>query len=176
MTPSTATLNQLEAKVIIQALVDYGIEHISISPGSRSTPLTLAAASEPRLQKHVHFDERGLGYFSLGIAKATQKPTALIVTSGTAVANLLPSVIEAYYAYVPLVILSADRPPELLDCGANQSIDQKHLLGKYAKFEHLPCPESLEMITPIPERILRGILAHGPVHFNCAFREPLYEH
>ena len=99
------------------------------SPGSRSTPLVLALAREPRLRAHSHIDERASGFFALGIAKASGRPVAVTCTSGTAAANLAPAVIEASEARVPLIVLTADRPPELREIGAGQTIDQIKLYG-----------------------------------------------
>mgnify|MGYP003336804252 FL=1 len=125
VTAQFADINQLWATLIIEELVRLGVSQYCIAPGSRSTPLTLAAASHSKTKTTVHYDERGLGFYALGLAKSSMTPVALIVTSGTAVANLLPAVIEAYYSCTPLFILSADRPPELRETGANQAIDQK---------------------------------------------------
>ena len=101
-----------------------GVDYVSISPGSRSTPLTVAADLTPGLDVSGHLDERAGGFFALGLAKAARRPVALICTSGTAAANLLPSVVEANLSGVPLLLLTADRPPELRDCGAGQGIDR----------------------------------------------------
>lgn len=116
---SVSSFNRRWAQVIIATLARHQVRHICIAPGSRSAPLTLAAANEPALACHTHFDERGLGFFALGMAKGLNAPVALIVTSGTAVANLLPAVIEARLTGERLIVLSADRPPELIGCGAN---------------------------------------------------------
>lgn len=122
---STSTFNRRWATVILEALTRHGVRHICIAPGSRSTPLTLAAADNRNLTHHTHFDERGLGHLALGLAKASGEPVAVIVTSGTAVANLYPAVIEAGLTGEKLILLTADRPPELIDCGANQAIRQQ---------------------------------------------------
>ena len=116
---SVSVFNRCWSKVILETHVRQGVTHFCIAPGSRSTPLTLEAV---RLQNanralcHTHFDERGLGFFALGIAKSTKKPVAVIVTSGTAAANLYPAIIEARQSHVNLIVLTADRPPELLEC------------------------------------------------------------
>lgn len=131
---SISTFNRCWSKVILKTLINYGVQHICIAPGSRSTPLTLEAA---RLQDanlatcHTHFDERGLGFFALGLAKAQKKPVAIIVTSGTAVANLYPAIVEAYQTQTNLIVLSADRPLELIECGANQAIPQEGMFAHY---------------------------------------------
>ena len=105
-------------------LLRSGVQHVCICPGSRSTPLTLAACRTAGLQCSSHHDERSAGFFALGLARAAARPVALIATSGTAVANFLPAVVEAHYARVPLLLLTADRPPELRDWGAGQTIDR----------------------------------------------------
>lgn len=102
-----------------------------VLPGSRSTPLTLAAAENRALIHHTHFDERGLGHLALGLAKVSKEPVAVIVTSGTAVANLYPALIEAGLTGEKLILLTADRPPELIDCGANQAIRQPGLFSSH---------------------------------------------
>ena len=171
-------LNEQTAKIIIKELIHQGVRKFCIAPGSRSTPLATAAAEHPLAETHVHFDERGLGFYALGFAKAKNAPVAIIVTSGTAVANLLPAVIEASHSHIPLITLTADRPPELQDCGANQSIDQIGIFGSFVRWEcDLPCPNS-----SIDENYWGSTLAQavfqakrapsGPVHINCPFRKP----
>lgn len=175
------SLSELWAFLLVENCVRHGVREFVIAPGSRSTPLTLAAASHPQIQTQVHVDERGLGFYALGLAKASQCPVVVITTSGTAVANLLPSVIEAYYSRIPLILLTADRPPELQDCGANQTIHQPELFGVYTQYSAtLPVP-SLEVS---PELLLSEVSqavcfskgpVFGPVHLNCPFREPLWD-
>ena len=114
---SVSVFNRCWSKVILETLVRQGVSHFCIAPGSRSTPLTLEAVrlqNASRATCHSHFDERGLGFFALGIAKSTQAPVAVIVTSGTASANLYPAIIEARQTGVNLIILTADRPPEIV--------------------------------------------------------------
>src|SRR6056297_1144240 len=120
----------------LRTLQTYGVKHIIISPGSRSTPLTLAAASNPKLQKHVILDERSAAFTALGIGKATNIPAVLICTSGTALANYYPAVIEARQSGVPIILATADRPPNLRATGANQAIDQLKVFGDYTVFFH----------------------------------------
>ena len=116
-----------------------GSDHFVVSPGSRSTPLTVAVARNPKAHTTIHFDERGAAFFALGHAKATGKPAVLICTSGTAVANYFPAVVEASMDNIPLIILSADRPPELIDVGANQAIFQDNIYGEYPRYyKNLP--------------------------------------
>lgn len=173
---SQGTFNRRWAGVVLEALTRHGVEHICIAPGSRSAPLTLAAASHPRLICHTHFDERGLGHLALGLAKSTGQPVALIVTSGTAVANLYPAVIEARLTGERLIILSADRPTELIDCGANQAIDQTGLFASHAASLSLPRPtadiSARWLVSAIDSLLAQN--EFGAVQINCPFAEPLY--
>lgn len=164
---------------IIDQLVQQGIGHFCLAPGSRSTPLVLAAAEHRGSKLHVHYDERGLGFFALGLAKGIGKPAAVITTSGTAAGNLLPSVMEAHHSCIPLIILTADRPPELRDCSANQTSDQIKMFQTFIRWQaDLAC-------SPNDESYFRSLAAQGyfyacqnppgPVHFNCPFRDPLYQ-
>ncbi|PTA91239.1 MULTISPECIES: 2-succinyl-5-enolpyruvyl-6-hydroxy-3-cyclohexene-1-carboxylic-acid synthase [Kosakonia] len=174
---SISSFNRRWATVILEALTRHGVRHVCIAPGSRSTPLTLAAAENSAFIHHTHFDERGLGHLALGLAKASKEPVAVIVTSGTAVANLYPALIEAGLTGEKLVLLTADRPPELIDCGANQAIRQPGMFASHPT-------ESLALPRPsqdIPARWLvsaidnvLGSLHGGAVHINCPFAEPLY--
>lgn len=174
---SISSFNRRWATVILEALTRHGVRHVCIAPGSRSTPLTLAAAENRAFIHHTHFDERGLGHLALGLAKASKQPVAVIVTSGTAVANLYPALIEAGLTGEKLVLLTADRPPELIDCGANQAIRQPGMFASHPT-------ESLALPRPsqdIPARWLvsaidnlLGSLHGGAVHINCPFAEPLY--
>lgn len=157
-----------------------GVEHVVISPGSRSTPMAMVMAEHPELKIHVLVDERSAAFFALGIAKATRKPVALLCTSGTAAANYYPAVIEASISRAPLLVLTADRPHELRDVGAPQAIDQIHLYGRNVKWfvEMAPPAGTDDMI-----RYARTVCARaaataaaapaGPVHLNFPFREPL---
>lgn len=171
--------NEKQAKGIIQILAERGVSHVCIAPGSRSTPLTLAAAALPTLIKTVFYDERSLGFYALGLAKASGKPVAIITTSGTAVANLFPALIEAFYTHVPLIAITADRPPELHHVGSNQTIEQEHIFGTYMKTAiTLNCPEDSDLESDL-NQVNAAILRHkggsqaGPIHINCAYREPL---
>ncbi|EKF63256.1 2-succinyl-5-enolpyruvyl-6-hydroxy-3-cyclohexene-1-carboxylic-acid synthase [Serratia plymuthica A30] len=163
--------------MLLEALARHGVRHVCIAPGSRSTPLTLAAAANRSFICHTHFDERGLGHLALGLAKASREPVAVIVTSGTAAANLYPSLIEAGLTGERLVFLTADRPPELINCGANQAIRQT---GLYSSHPAL----SIELPRPTPDIPASWLastvdsamarLQHGALHINCPFAEPLY--
>ncbi|TLU68381.1 2-succinyl-5-enolpyruvyl-6-hydroxy-3-cyclohexene-1-carboxylic-acid synthase [Enterobacter sp. MF024] len=174
---SVSSFNRRWAAVILEALTRHGVRHVCIAPGSRSTPLTLAAAENRAFIHHTHFDERGLGHLALGLAKASDAPVAVIVTSGTAVANLYPALIEAGLTGEKLVLLTADRPPELIDCGANQAIRQQGIFASHpSQTLSLPRPTR-----DIPARWLvstvdnaLGALRAGALHINCPFAEPLY--
>jgi 2-succinyl-5-enolpyruvyl-6-hydroxy-3-cyclohexene-1-carboxylate synthase len=165
---------------LVHGLVQAGVQHFCVCPGSRSTPLTLAIARHPDARMWLHLDERSAAFFGLGLAKARRSPVALVCTSGTAAANFFPAVVEAFHARVPLVVLTADRPHELRDWGAAQTIDQLRLYGSHARwFVDLPEPDD----SPDVIRYVRAVAARavavangvspGPVHLNCPFREPL---
>ncbi len=150
------------------------------SPGSRCTPLVLALAREPGLRAHSHIDERCAGFFALGLAKASNRPVAVTCTSGTAAANLLPAVIEAHEARVPLIVLTADRPPELRDVGAGQTIDQVKLYGDAVRWfvevgTHAADPARLRWMRGLACRAYWTATGErpGPVHLNWPLREPL---
>jgi len=137
----TGAANLRFARHLLAGLHAAGIGHVVLCPGSRSTPLALAAAEHPGLVHTVHLDERGAAFFALGYAKATGRPAAIVCTSGTAAANFLPAVAEAHHARVPLVVLTADRPPELRAWGAPQTLDQRNLFAGFTRFaEDAPCP------------------------------------
>ena len=176
---SYENMNHLTASLLVEELVRNGVTFFCLSPGSRSTPLAAAVAAHEGTTDVVHFDERGAAYHALGYAKATGKPAALVCTSGTAAANYMPAVVEASASYVPLVVLTADRPPELLDCGANQAIDQHRLYGGYVRWSAtVPCPDlaidPTVLLTTVDQAVYRAVRGpRGPVHLNCMFREPL---
>ncbi|HEV3322943.1 MAG TPA: 2-succinyl-5-enolpyruvyl-6-hydroxy-3-cyclohexene-1-carboxylic-acid synthase [Solirubrobacteraceae bacterium] len=179
---STATDTHLLLRAFVDELARCGLREACTSPGSRCTPLVLSLAREPRLRCHSHIDERCSGFFALGLAKATGAPVAVTCTSGTAAAELLPAAIEAHEAGVPLLILTADRPPELRENGAGQTIDQVKLFGGAAKwfFEvgtHEPTPERLRWMRTLACRAYWRALEGRPgvVHLNFALREPLVE-
>jgi 2-succinyl-5-enolpyruvyl-6-hydroxy-3-cyclohexene-1-carboxylate synthase len=174
-----ANLNSLWASLIVEELVRLGCHFFVLSPGSRSAPLTVAVARYKMIKSVTCFDERSSAFHALGIARATQKPVAVIVTSATAVANLMPAIVEASMSRVPLIILTADRPFELRQVGANQAIDQVKIFGNYVReFIDLPAPDDR-----VSSRVLLGIIDQiflkalkplpGPIHINCMFREPL---
>ena len=175
----TGTLSLLWSQAMIAGFVAAGATHAVISPGSRSTPLALAMLRQPGLQCTVAVDERSAAFFALGIAKASRRPVLLLATSGTAPANWLPAVIEASQSGAPLILLSADRPPELQGCGANQTVDQIDLFGSHVRARHaLGTPaEGFDpgYLQRLAARISeQAIWPHpGPVHINQPFHEPL---
>ncbi len=179
MTIPTENMNMLWSGLIVDELIRQGIDYFCLSPGSRSTPLTTAVARHKKARKIVIYDERSAAFHALGFARATGKPAVLVCTSGTAAANYLPAIIEAHQENVPLIVLSADRPPELRDSGANQTIDQIKLFGSYVRwFFDLPTPTTALSPSFVLGRVDR--LVHkafgppaGPVHLNVMLREPL---
>jgi 2-succinyl-5-enolpyruvyl-6-hydroxy-3-cyclohexene-1-carboxylate synthase len=163
---------------LVDEWVRCGVEHAVLAPGSRSTPLALALAHEPRIELHVHHDERSAGFLALGLALAGWEPTIVLTTSGTAAVELHPAVVEADLAGVPLLVCTADRPPELLDVGAAQAIDQTHLFGRSVRWFHAPGvadAAARDRWRPMAARSYAEATGprQGPVHLNLAFREPL---
>jgi 2-succinyl-5-enolpyruvyl-6-hydroxy-3-cyclohexene-1-carboxylate synthase len=164
----------------VDELARSGVAHACICPGSRSTPLALLLRKHPVLRVWTHLDERSAAFFALGMAKASREPVAVVSTSGTAAVNFAPAVVEAYYARLPLLVLTADRPPELRDVGANQTIDQVRLYGPHVKwFVEMMLPEASEEAVRYARTIACRAAATaradaaGPVHINFPFREPL---
>lgn len=172
-------LNTFWANLIVQELLRNGIDYFCISPGSRSTPLTAAVARNKNAKSIICYDERNSGFHALGYARAANKPAAIVTTSGTACANLYPAIIEASSDNIPMIVLTADRPPELIDTSANQTINQPNMFGQYTRFNFdLPCPDENikpEMVlTTIDQAIFRSRYSNpGPVHINCRYRKPL---
>jgi len=173
-------VNALWGSVVAETLFRSGVTRAVISPGSRSTPLAFAFARHPGIEAIPVLDERSASFFALGMAKQDMRPVALLCTSGTAGANYFPAVIESHEAGVPLVVLTADRPPEMRDCASGQTIDQHRLYGSFVRFHHeLAVPEATAPLL----RYLRQTVAHaveralaplaGPVHLNAPFRDPL---
>ncbi len=171
------SVNSLWGGVLVETLARCGVTRAVLSPGSRSAPLVFAFARHPRIESIPVLDERSAAFFALGLAKKNRRPVALICTSGTAAANFLPAIIEAHESGTPLIVLTADRPPELRDCASGQTIDQQKIYGGYVEFYHeLAVPEASEPLL----RYLRQMVAQacaraqsGPVHLNCPFRDPL---
>ena len=175
-----ANRNQLWARVLVEELAACGVREFCIAPGSRSTALVFAAAADERITTRVFLDERSAAFFALGVGRATGIPAAVITTSGTAVANLLPAVVEASQSETPLLLLTADRPHRLRDSDANQAIRQPGIFGEYTR-------EAWDLPLPVLDR---GALLHlrsvgcravasalglpgGPVHLNVPFEKPL---
>ena len=177
MNPS-ARANRLWATLVVEELVRNGVETFFIAPGSRSTPLIAAISENPKAKPVVHFDERGTAFAALGYARATRRPAAWITTSGTAVANGLPAIVEASTDSVPMILLTADRPPELRQTGANQTILQPDIFGDYTRWSFdLPAPDlsvdPASVLTTVDQGCYRARNApKGPVHLNLMFREP----
>ncbi|MFQ5381956.1 MAG: 2-succinyl-5-enolpyruvyl-6-hydroxy-3-cyclohexene-1-carboxylic-acid synthase [Dehalococcoidia bacterium] len=170
------------ARHLVDGLVASGVRHACITPGSRSTPLTVAFARHPGAKAWLHLDERSSSFFALGLARALRAPVALVCTSGTAAANFHPAVAEASLSRVPLVVLTADRPPRLREAGAEQTIAQAGMYGPHVRWAHdLPVPVG----APLEERVLRSVAARGvrtatgplpgPVHLNVPYEEPLID-
>ncbi len=176
----SAAVQTLWAELIAATLADAGVRTCVVSPGSRSTPLVLALAADARMELPTIIDERAAAFFALGVARATGVPAALVCTSGSAAAHYLPAIVEASAAGIPLIVLTADRPPELQQCGASQTIDQVQLYGSFVRGEFdLGAPVG----SPIALRALRRKLVQavtlargphaGPVHIEVPLRKPL---
>lgn len=176
----TANPARALAVTLVDELARAGVRHATLAPGSRSAPLALALAEEQRIALHVLIDERSASFLALGIAKASHRPAVVVSTSGTAAANFHPAVLEAHHSKTPLIVITADRPPELRDTGAGQTIDQIKLYGDAVRwFVELGVPEdradSVRYWRSVAARACATALGSpaGPVHLNAAFREPL---
>ena len=168
------------AATLVDEWVRAGVRHAVVCPGSRSTPLALAVAAEPRLALHVRLDERSAGFTALGIGMTSGRPAVVVVTSGTAAAELHAAVVEADLARVPLLVCTADRPPEQRDVGAPQTIDQTHLYGRATRWTADPGvpddasrPTWRSLASRSVAEAVAGPRGPGPVHLNLPFREPL---
>ena len=162
------------AAIFVESFVTQGITDFFIAPGSRCTPLVLAAAHHPQVKTYTHFDERGLGFLALGGMQKHRKPAAITVTSGTSVGNLLPAIMEAHQSHLPLIVLTTDRPPELRMSGSNQTTVQFHIFEPWTRF-------NVDLLCDGPAYVqeLHSLCSHaisrskeGPVHFNLMFRAP----
>ncbi len=174
--------NILWAKLFVDELVRSGLKAACLAPGSRNTPLVIAFAEHSDIQVYSHIDERSAAFFALGLALATDQPVALLCSSGTAGANFYPAIIEAHYSHVPLLVLTADRPPELRESGANQTIDQVKMFGDHVCWsvdvalpEAHPAPVMLRSIRTLAARAFATAngTPKGAVHLNFPFRKPL---
>lgn len=164
------------AQSIIEIFAARGIHQIVISPGSRNAPLTIGFASNNTFECFSIADERSAAFFALGIAQQTQKPVALLCTSGSALLNYYPAFAEAFYSQIPLIIVSADRPHDKIDIGDGQTIRQENVFANHSLFNaNLNENVSVENDQLINEAISKAILEKGPVHINVPFEEPLYE-
>jgi 2-succinyl-5-enolpyruvyl-6-hydroxy-3-cyclohexene-1-carboxylate synthase len=177
-----ANRNTLYADIVVDELARAGLKTVCLAPGSRNTPLVMAFAKHPAITVYSHLDERSAAFFALGIGLATGTPSAVVCTSGTAVANFFPAVIEATQSGIPLLVISADRPPELRDSGANQTIDQVKIFGDYPLWAvDLPTPEAepsaltIRYVRSIANRAVATTMSirKGVVHINMPFRKPL---
>lgn len=172
-------LNYVWAGLIVEELVRNGVKTFCIAPGSRSSPLTVSAAKHKETETIVHYDERGLAFYALGRVSVDKQPVALICSSGTAAVNFFPAIVETSKKKLPMIVLTADRPPELRNTGSLQTIDQVKLYGNYVRwFMDMPVPtaeiEPQMVLTTIDQGVFMA--KHpmpGPVHINCMFREPL---
>lgn len=172
----------IAAASLLSELITAGMRHIVLSPGSRSAPLAYAAAAadaDGLIRLHVRFDERSAGFLALGLAQGTREPIAIITTSGTAVANLHPSILEAHHSHLPLVALTADRPQDWRDSGANQTTNHMGVFNDAIRHDwDLATPETGREWDGVGAAVIRAALGDadnhpGPVHVNCAFADPL---
>ena len=175
-----AAANARWSAAFVDELARTGVRDVCVCPGSRSTPLALALARHPGIRVWMHLDERSASFFALGMAKYNRHLVGLLCTSGSAAANFMPAIVEAHYSRVPLLVMTADRPHELRDTGAPQTIDQLRLYGAHVKwFVEMALPEgspqALRYARPSRRARLREAAAvpAGPVHLNFPFREPL---
>lgn len=173
----------LHAQQVVLLFKKRSIKHIVISPGSRNAPLTIGFTNDPYFSCYSIVDERCAGHVALGIAQQLQQPAALLCTSGSALLNYYPAVTEAFYSEIPLIVLSADRPPHKIDIGDGQTIRQQHVFANHilydTQLEMIASSDAVEKIAT-NERVLNkainiAIANHGPVHINIPFEEPLYQ-
>jgi 2-succinyl-5-enolpyruvyl-6-hydroxy-3-cyclohexene-1-carboxylate synthase len=174
--------NTLYAEIFVDELARAGLKHVCLAPGSRNTPLVLAFAKHKSIKCYSHLDERSMAFFALGIALALDEPVAIVCTSGSAAANFFPAIVEAHESRVPLLVLTADRPPELRHSGANQTIDQVKMFGDYALWfvdaalpEAQPPALAIRNLRALAHRAIATLygLRKGVVHINLPLRKPL---
>ena len=177
-----AAANTAAARALVEGLARAGVRDACVTPGSRSTPLTVALAEQDAIRPWLHIDERSSAFFALGLARASGRPVALVCTSGTAAANYHPAVVEADLSRIPLIVCTADRPPHLRNVGASQTIDQVGLYGVSVRHERdLPAPGSPDAPPEVFAESARYAVESalgplpGPVHLNLPFDEPLIE-
>ncbi len=166
------------AQIVISACHQFNIDTVVISPGSRNAPLTVGFSNDPSINALSVVDERCAAFFALGIAQQTQKPVAIVCTSGSALLNYYPAIAEAFYSNIPLVVISADRPKQLIDIGDGQTIRQENVFQNHILFSaNLIDEESKKEFTInlISEAFQNAISKRGPIHINVPFDEPLYE-
>jgi 2-succinyl-5-enolpyruvyl-6-hydroxy-3-cyclohexene-1-carboxylate synthase len=178
-TPDVGVLNATFAATLVDEWVRGGVSDAVVCPGSRSTPLALALAADGRIRVHVHHDERAGAFLALGLGRALGRPAVVLTTSGTAAVELHPAVVEADLDRVPLLAVTADRPPELRDVGAPQTVDQQHLFGRAPRWFADPGPPDAAAEGTWRSVAARSVLEavgprSGPVHLNLPFREPLH--
>lgn len=170
-------VTQTFAATFVDELAEQGVEYACVSPGSRSAPIAMALQRHPRIKVLVHIDERCGSFFAVGLGKSTGKPAVVLTTSGTAAVEVHAAVVEASYSRTPLIVLTADRPPELQDVGANQAIDQQRLYGTATRWFFDPgAPVEVANAPRLWRRLAARAVAeaaNGPVHINLPFREPL---
>jgi 2-succinyl-5-enolpyruvyl-6-hydroxy-3-cyclohexene-1-carboxylate synthase len=177
-TADVGAANATFCATLVDEWVRGGVRHAVVCPGSRSTPMALALAADGRLRVHVHHDERSGAFLALGLGRATGQPAVVLTTSGTAAVELHPAVVEAHLDRVPLIAVTADRPPELREVGAPQTVDQTHLYGRATRWFADPGPPDLAVghtWRSLGARVVAEAVGSppGPVHLNLPFREPL---
>ncbi len=175
-----STINEIVAITFLEELYRVGVRAFLSAPGSRNAPFSIALSRLEKIHSDikviVHFDERSLGFLALGISKNSKVPPVIIVTSGTAVANIFPAVIEAYQSNLGIIIISADRPFDLLNCSADQSIDQIRIFSNYAIYQDVPSNLNLNQLKALITSVNSSICSkdNKTIHFNVHFSEPLY--
>ncbi|MFT5762414.1 MAG: 2-succinyl-5-enolpyruvyl-6-hydroxy-3-cyclohexene-1-carboxylate synthase, partial [Polaribacter sp.] len=166
------------AQIVISACYQYHIDTVVVSPGSRNAPLTIGFSNHPRIKALSIVDERCAAFFAMGIAQQTQKPVAVVCTSGSALLNYYPAIAEAFYSNIPLVIISTDRPKHLIDIGDGQTIRQENVFQNHILFSANLIEDDIKKefnINLITEALQIAITKKGPIHINVPFDEPLYE-